>query len=323
MKLLFLRFSSIGDIVLCTPVIRACKVQLNAEIHFVTKTPYKEILTSSPYITKILTFDKNWREVKTQLQENQYDYIIDLHKNIRSKQIKQFLQVKSFSFPKLNIEKWLMVNTKYNRLPDIHIVDRYFKAVESLGVLNDGKGLDFFMADRDFVTIKSKDLKGQTMMPLVSIVLGATYGTKKIPVALCHQIISNLSAHIFLIGGPDETDTGELLSIDYDHVTNGCGKYSIAQSASILQQSDIVITGDTGMMHIAAALKKKIIMVWGSTVPEFGMGPYMTESYSFAVDNLSCRPCSKLGYDQCPKGHFKCMLNHNPAAIIDTIQTNL
>ncbi|RTQ44044.1 glycosyl transferase, partial [Hymenobacter gummosus] len=63
----------------------------------------------------------------------------------------------------------------------------------------------------------------------------------------------------------------------------------------------------TGQMHIAAAFRKEIISVWGNTVPEFGMYPFRTEFRALEVEGLGCRPCSKIGYEKCPQGHFRCM----------------
>ena len=307
MKVLILRFSSIGDIVLTTPVIRAVKQQLGAEVHFLTKEKFGTLLSANPNIDRIHTFDKDILEVKKTLIEEAYDFIIDLHKNFRSGQVKRWLGTSSSSFSKLNIEKWMMVNGKIDLLPDVHIVDRYFaKASDHLDIKNDGKGLDFHIADSDNVDVYG-GFEMNTAEQFVCLVLGATYFTKRIPITLVERIVGSSEHKFILIGGPEEKNLGDQLAESNPNVKNACGAYSIAQSASIIEQSSVVITGDTGMMHIAAAFKKPIIMVWGSTIQKFGMGPYETDVTHFKVDNLSCRPCSKLGYDQCPKGHFRCM----------------
>ena len=114
-----------------------------------------------------------------------------------------------------------------------------------------------------------------------------------------------------MLPNKDGFEVGEELSQGLAHVTNACGKYNLDQSASIISQSNAVITSDTGMMHIAAALKKRVFMMWGNTVPAFGMGPYKTKVSNYEVEGLSCRPCSKLGKNECPKGHFKCMINQD------------
>lgn len=317
MKVLFLRFSSIGDIVLCTPVIRAVKQQLGAEVHFLTKKSYESVLAENPYIDELISFQDDVAEVKEKLIGSKYDFIVDLHNNLRSAKVKTWLKVDNASFPKFNVQKWLLVNTKINRLPDLHIVDRYFMATRNLGLVqNDGKGLDYFIGDRDKVDLTTAFDGKLHKQKFACLVLGATYFTKRIPETLAVELISKSTVPVVLIGGPEEKEIGEELAKAKENVINTCGSYNLNQSASLVEQSDLVITGDTGVMHIAAAFKKKIIMIWGNTVADFGMGPYETEAYHFKVSGLSCRPCSKLGYHTCPKGHFKCMKAQDTEGIV-------
>ena len=140
LKILVIRFSSIGDIVLTTPVIRALKQQLpGARVHFLTKLRFEPVLKSNPYIDKLWLYDQNFNEIIPRLKAERFDYIVDLHKNFRSTYVRLLLGRPSGSFNKLNIRKWLIVNFKWNFLPGIHIVDRYFRAVQKLGVNNDGR----------------------------------------------------------------------------------------------------------------------------------------------------------------------------------------
>src|SRR5262245_21716119 len=142
MKILILRFSSIGDIVLTTPVPRCVKTQLeNVEVHYATKAQYRSILESNPYVDKVFLLGGNLNDLVSELRKEKYDVILDLHNNLRTRILKWKLGVKSYSFDKLNIEKWLMVNFKINKLPDVHIVDRYLETAKSLGVKNDALGL--------------------------------------------------------------------------------------------------------------------------------------------------------------------------------------
>jgi len=144
MKILVVRFSSIGDIVLTTPVVRCLKTQIdNAEIHYVTKIQYQSILQDNPYIDKFILLQESLADLIQDLKKEKYDVVIDLHNNLRTRILKWKLGVRSFSFNKLNIEKWLMVNLKINHLPDQHIVDRYLETTKSLGIKNDALGLDY------------------------------------------------------------------------------------------------------------------------------------------------------------------------------------
>ncbi len=309
MKILIIRFSSIGDVVLTTPVIRCCKQQLkNSEIHFVTKASFKSTLEHNPNLDKLITFEKDFTEVLPQLKKENYDFVIDLHNNLRSTRLKLALGKKSSTFKKLNVKKWLAVNLKSKTaLPDVHIVQRYLEAAAALGVKDDCKGLDYFISDKDSVDVSSIDpnLKNG----FVSLVVGGSYYTKKIPLNKLIEICNNSKLPIVLLGGKEDHSLAEQVISKTKNTFNVCGKFTLNQSSFVIRNSSFVITSDTGLMHIAAAFGKKIFSLWGNTIPEFGMYPYKPGEGSkiLEVKNLKCRPCSKLGYSKCPKGHFKCM----------------
>ena len=303
LKILVVRFSSIGDIVLTTPVVRMLKKQLNAQVHYLTKSSYVSLLKNNPYIDSVYQIDASINEVIGDLKKENYDYVIDLHNNLRTQILKFKLGVPSRNFNKLNMEKFMLTNFKLDNMPKIHIVDRYLETVKHLGVKNDNQGLDFFLSANDKMDI--------SIFPknYIVFVIGGQHATKILPNEKIISIIKKVNKPVLLVGGPEDAHRGEEIAKACDKVVNTCGKYSILQSASLVQQATMVITHDTGMMHIAAAFNKKIYSVWGNTVPEFGMYPYLESEQSkrIEVKGLNCRPCSKIGYDKCPKGHFKCM----------------
>ncbi len=323
-KLLLIRFSSIGDIVLTTPVVRAIKQQSDFELHILTKNQHTAIYDANPNVDKVHSFNKSISECFKDINNEKFDVIVDLQKNMRSHNVKRQLKINSYTFPKLNIEKWLLVNLKVNRLPDIHIVDRYFKAVEPLGILNDGLGLEYYIPKDDEVIPEEIDTKLKS--GYISFVIGGQHSTKILPPEKAAQIISKIEKPIVLLGGPDDKERGdEIVSLVPNSViVNTCGSLNVNQSASLVKQADVVITNDTGLMHIAAAFNKPTISIWGNTVPDFGMYPYMPENksnyYIAEVANLSCRPCSKIGYKKCPKKHFKCMMDQDVDAIVEVVE---
>ena len=303
LKILVVRFSSIGDIVLTTPVVRMLKKQLNAQVHYLTKSSYVSLLKNNPYIDSVYQIENSITEVIADLKKEKYDYVIDLHNNLRTQILKIRLAVPAKSFNKLNFEKFLITNFKLNMMPKTHIVDRYLETVKSIGVKNDNQGLDFFLSDNDKIDI--------SIFPLdyIIFVIGGQHATKILPTEKIISIIKKINKPVLLVGGSEDFERGEVIITNTDKVVNTCGEYSILESASLVQQAKMIITHDTGMMHIAAAFQQKIYSVWGSTVPEFGMYPYLESEQSkrIEVKNLNCRPCSKIGYEKCPKGHFKCM----------------
>lgn len=312
-KFLIIRFSSIGDIVLTTPVIRCLRKRYpDATIHFLTKQSYKSILESNPYLDKVHTLGDSFELMLHELGSEEYDYIIDLHHNLRTLRIKRFLKkVKAFSFDKLNVEKFIYTNLKINTLPKKHIVDRNLETLSSLGVANDGLGLDYFIPQKD--TISHKDLPASHLLGYIAVVIGAALATKKMPLHKLKEMCAAINYPIILLGDKGDQEEGRIIAeADDIKIYNACGKFNLNESADILRGAKLVITHDTGLMHIAAALQKPIISIWGNTVPAFGMYPYYgklsAQHYDVVeIHKLWCRPCSKIGYKKCPLGHFKCM----------------
>jgi len=328
-KFLIIRFSSIGDIVLTTPVIRCLRKKYpDAEIHFLTKQSFRSIVAHNPYINKIHTLGDSFELMLHELQTEEYDYIIDLHHNLRTLRIKRFLKnAKSFSFNKLNVEKFILTNLKINTLPKKHIVDRCLETVVSFGVVNDDMGLDYFIPKMD--EIKKDDIPTSHMHGYIAIVIGAALATKKLPLHKLKALCSAIDHPVILLGGKEDYEDGkEIAKVDEIKIYNACGKFNLNESADLVKGSKLVISHDTGLMHIAAALQKPIISVWGNTVPSFGMYPYYgtrsNKQYDVVeINKLWCRPCSKIGFKKCPKGHFKCMEKIDVNDIVNLVNQHL
>jgi heptosyltransferase-2 len=318
LKFLIIRFSSIGDIVLTTPVIRCLRKKFpDAEIHYLTKQAFASIVITNPYINKVHVLQNDIDVIIDELKNENFNFIIDLHNNLRTGKIKKALvKIKAFTLNKLNVQKWIYVNTKINVMPAKHIVDRYMETVKSLGVINDGVGLGYFIHEKDIV--RQQDIPVSHSHGFIAIVIGAAHNTKRFPVHKLKELCLKINHPIILLGGKDDyANAVEIASIDTIKIYNACGKFNISESADLVKRSKFVISNDTGLMHIAAAFKKTIISLWGNTVPSFGMYPYKTTYQVFDVKKLWCRPCSKIGYSKCPLGHFKCMENISVDAIVD------
>jgi len=329
------------------------KLQTGAEIHYLTKKGFRSIVEVNPHISKVYTIEKRVGEVLPNLRKEKYDYIIDLHHNLRTFLIKWAMPfVKCYSFKKLNFEKWLLVNFKINRLPKVHIVDRYLETVRPLGVVNDGAGLDFFLNEdmsgppeclwagfqnlkflnREFLLpTPSKGGKASVVNSVirnnyVAFPIGAGLATKALTIEKIINICQSIDYPIVLLGGKQEIEKGKQIELgleNKENTLNLVAKCSLLESAAIVKYATVVLTGDTGLMHIAAAFHRPIVSVWGNTVPEFGMYPYYPKGIDLhtlmEVKGLSCRPCSKIGFGECPKGHFKCIEQLEIHEIIATV----
>lgn len=321
MKILIIRFSSIGDIVLTSPVVRCLKQQLSScELHYLTKVHFQQILEANPAISKIYAIEKDVKEVIPALKAEKYDVIIDLHNNIRSRQISAALKTKTYRYDKQRIKRFLLTQFKINLLNN-HVVDRYFTAVTPLHVINDGKGLDYFIPEKDNVTMQQMPFTH--LAGYCVIVVGAKHFTKQIPMVKLEELCSKIKIPILLMGGPDDVYMGLQLENMYPFkISSACGRYNINQAAAVIKRAKYVITPDTGMMHIAAAFNKRIISIWGGTEKRLGFTPYlMNNTTSVIIENnqLSCRPCHKHGLDKCPKGHFKCMMDLDMQKVVDVL----
>ena len=216
-------------------------------------------------------------------------------------------------------------------MPKVHIIDRYLETVKSFGVQNDGEGMDYFIPENERVPMH--DIPASHHAGFISIVIGASFYTKKLPVDKLQELCRKINHPIILLGGKEEREEGDAIaSVDPIKVYNACGKFSLHESADLVRQSKVVVAQDTGLMHMAAALKKPVVAVWGSTTPSFGMTPYYGDNFlqlhpdpydNVQVLKLWCRPCTKIGRDKCPQGHFKCMRNLSLDEIVADVEKRL
>jgi ADP-heptose:LPS heptosyltransferase len=337
MKFLVIRFSSIGDIVLTTPAIRCMKQQLpGAELHFLSKRCFEAVTACNPYIDRFFYYDHNLEELIGELKKEQYDYVIDFQKNVRSYKIRAALKVKVLSFKKLRLEKFFLTKLHVDIMPGRHITQRCLDTVRPLGVEDDGYGLDYFLDKNDLV--RESELPHSHRNGYVAVVIGASYYSKKLPVDKLRQLCLLIGWPIILIGGKEDIREGEAIAAaDPEKIWNACGRYSLNGSAGLIRRSELVISHDTGMQYIACAFHKQVLAIWGGTSPLLDVEPYYGERYlmqrealsilegspgramtpyiNFVVPGLGCQPCSSYGSKKCPAGHFKCMKQQDVYAI--------
>lgn len=316
MKILVIRLSSMGDIIYTTPVVRCLKEQLpQAEIHFLTKPQFKYIYDHNPYLDKLLLLKPKLSDTVADIRAEKYDYLIDLHTNIRTTLIKARTGIKSSTYNKQRIRKWLSLKFNLKLVPPVHLVDRYMKTVEFLGVKNDGKPIDYYIKNN----YQLQDLLPPThQQGYIAFVIGATHFTKRMPNEKVISICRQLKYPVVLLGGLDVKENGDKIAAACgEQVYNSCSITSLDQSVYLVSKSISVIGFDTGLTHIAEAFDRPIVSIWGSTVPELvGVQPYHVKESLVAGVDLPCRPCSKYGLEKCPLGHFRCMNDISEESII-------
>jgi ADP-heptose:LPS heptosyltransferase len=299
----------------------------------------KAVTIGNPYIDHFHYFDKDLQATINQLKACKFDYIIDLHKNYRTYQIQKALGVPSLSYEKLSLQKFLLTKLHLNFMPMRHIADRCLDALSSLGIVNDGKGLDYFIPKE--TTINNSALPASFESGYIALVIGASYATKKLPVSALQQLCHKIPYPIVLIGGKeDEAEGAAVEAINPIKVWNACGKFNLQESALLVKQARTVISHDTGFLYIACAFHKKTVAIWGATSPALQVEPYYptvqqvnqttlnTETastilnnnemyFNAIVPNLPCQPCSNYGTNHCPQGHFACMQQQDLQSIAD------
>ena len=331
-KILIIRFSSIGDIVLASPVFRCVKKQLpNVEVHFITKLSYKIVTAANPYIDKFFYYDDNIEELIVTLKAENYDHVIDLHNNIRSNKIKRSLGRDTYTIDKLTLQKFLLTQLNIDVMPNRHITQRSLDAVLPLSVKDDGGGLDYFIAKQ--YEVKPEDIPTGHLAGYIVIVIGATYFTKRFPVAKIIELCSKINHPIILLGGKEDMTNGKIIAeTDSIKIYNACGKFNISESADIIKKAKLVISNDTGMQYIACALKRPLIALWGGTTPDLDVEPYYGSNfmihqqkpiYENVVLGLKCQPCSKYGLNKCPLDHFNCMEKINVDELVQRVKSRL
>ena len=327
-KILVIRLSSIGDIIWTTPVVRCLKKQIkDVELHYCTKIQYRSLVEANPYIDKLHYLENDLSSLIEELKKEQYDFVVDLHKNIRSFMIKFKLGVRSASYNKLWVQRFFFTKFQINFMPNCHVVDRYMDTVKQLGVTNDDQGIDYIIPAHEEIDINS--LPEDFRNGYIAFVIGGSGYTKILPFEKMVQLCDKISRPVVLIGSKEDYEAGKKLEDFFNQsiadesfeeglqklnkktvVYNACGRFSIGQSASLVKQSDYVFGHDTGLTHLGAAFRKTIFSIWGGTVPN-NFYSYGTRFYILENTDLKCRPCSKSGRKKCPRGHFKCM-KENP-----------
>ncbi|RYY32340.1 MAG: glycosyltransferase family 9 protein [Sphingobacteriaceae bacterium] len=317
MKILVIRFSSMGDIIYTTPIVRCLKQQLpDAEIHFLTKPAFKYIYDGNPYVDKLLLLKDTLSATITEIKDEKYDHIVDLHNNLRTTIIKLRTGIRATTYKKQTIRKWLSLKFRRQLVPPVHLVDRYMKAAAVLGVKNDGLPIDYFIKGSYNV---EQLLPQSHQNGYIAFIIGATHFTKRMPNEKIISICSMLSMPVLLLGGNDVAANGDVIAASNPgKIYNACGKTSLDESVFLVSNAKSIIGFDTGLTHIAEAFDRPIVSIWGGTVPELlGVQPYHVKNSLVAGIDLECRPCSKFGLAACPLGHFRCMNDQPEKAIAD------
>lgn len=327
-KILIIRLSSIGDIVLASPLVRAVRTKYPAaQIDFLAKSEFAELVRFSHHLSTVIELQtadrRELKDLKKRIHEEHYDVILDIHNSLRSRYLRIFSGAKVVEVVKKRVvERFFLVNSKlnfYDRI--IPVAERYLESARRIGITDDGKGLELFIPDETMFAVSSalSKFRLERYDTVIGFAPAAKHYTKRWPqerfVELGVLCAKERKAKILIFGGKEDVEyCGDIAQMINTASGSGvaetfAGRFSLLETAAALDSCDVIVCNDTGVMHLGAARQRKIVAVFGSTVREFGFFPYGTESIVMESKGLSCRPCSHIGLEQCPKGHFKCMKN--------------
>ncbi len=316
MKILLIQTGSIGRIVQTSPIIRSIRNKMHTKPDIVIDPKYKLVLDQHPNVGEVI--GSNEIHSSTSL----YDIIIDLVYDKFSRKLAKELGNEVYSFRSKTRKEWLFINFKINRLPNKHRIEQHYDFLSTLDLELDEKGLEYFIPEKDLV--EDNWLPETHQHGYAVFALSSPNKTQQLPVQRMIELCDRINKPIVLLGEKKDDSLAEEVENFFRKGTeqqeqeiedlnkkasifNGCGKFNINQQASIIEKSNWVFTHENDLMHIAAAFKKQIFSIWGSSSPLFGEYPFETKFTIFENNKISCRPCSKTGYTKCPKGHFKCM----------------
>ena len=327
-RFLIIRLSSIGDIILTTPLVRALrKAYPNSLIDYLVKEEFLDLLQNNPHIDNVYTFNPRnglkeilrWRK---KIKGNEYTSILDLHRSIRS--ILMTIWLGRVELGKLNknlFKRIVLVKLGINLYKSIvPVTQRYFDAAKRLDLVDDGLGTELFHDGK----IPTKIRNSLENKNIIIMAPGAGYFTKRwLPeyfAKLADKLIDKYNAEVYLIGSSaDKKVCSEIRKSMNNYVHDLSGNFSILETSAIIDASDALITNDTGMMHVAVSQKKPVLAFFGSTTEELGFFPYGQKYKVLENKDLNCRPCSHVGRDKCPKRHFKCMKEISPELAYNSI----
>lgn len=321
-KILIIRLSSLGDILLTTPFIRAIKTQFpQIKIEMLIREEYADVIKLNLYIDNKLLFkkdDKSNIALIEQLRNNNYQLVIDLQNNLRSKKITSSLNIKTVKFQKRSFDKFLLVNFKINKLREVPKISvRYSNTIQDLKL--DEQGLDLF-TDRS----ANSELNGKNN--LIGFCPGARHYTKRWPKEYFVELGNKLTQDgytIVLFGGKIDKEICAELIDKISGAINLSNNDELLQTAADMKLCKAIVCNDSGLMHTASATGTKVIAIFGSTVKEFGFAPYNCTNLILENNSLTCRPCSHIGRSDCPKKHFDCMKSIKPEFVFEKLKSFL
>jgi len=323
LTVLLVRFSSIGDILLTTPLVRALRRRHpDAQLVYVTKRALTPLVTDNPHVSRVVALEPGEpvTHLAARLRTLEPTHGLDLHGSLRSLALRVLLRCRWSGYSKRRLARALLVRVKRDlfsqRTP---VPERYFEAARRLGVRPDTNPPEFFLGAaaraRVHHWLRERGFKDR---PVVALAPGAAHATKRWPIAnwvAAAERLRDAGVHLVVVGGPDDRGAAQQLA---PLAELAAGEFTLQETGALLAHSRAVVSGDTGVMHMATGVGTPVVALFGPTVEQFGFFPYRARATVLQRD-LPCRPCSTMGSARCPLGHHRCLRDIAPAEVADAV----
>lgn len=333
MKILVIRISSLGDVILSTYVVRLLRNAFpESQIDFLVANQFSQVFKYNPRLNNVIEYDKTkpfYFYLFETLSINNpihYDVIIDLQNNLRSRIYSLGKGTNIYRFNKRRFFKFKLVYLKKRTNDYLQIPILYRDTIPNLNRFDDNLGLELWtekdLSRGEYLPHKKKLQK--INLGKIAIAPGSKHFTKSLParkfVDLINLFRDRFNSQIILLGGNEDFDVCDRIARATPGVENLAGKTDLIRTAELIDEMDMVISNDSAMVHIASARKVPVVQIFGSTVPEFGFTPFRTPNAIVENNEVDCRPCTHFGKSRCPKGHFKCMEDITAEMILSAIE---
>ncbi|HVX88146.1 MAG TPA: glycosyltransferase family 9 protein [Gemmatimonadales bacterium] len=327
-RILLVRFSSMGDILLTSALVRALRARHpDAHIAFLIKAQFAPLVSESPRLTEVLTYRDGdpLLPLARELRARKFTHLMDLHGSLRSRALHWLVPGRWREYSKRRVAREILIRLKKNVYRDTTPeAERFFDAADGLDVRPDGKGLEFYVSDAARAKVDAwLAAKGLAARHFTLLGPGAAHFSKRWPPEYWTELAARLARSgkaIVVTGGRAEREVGDAITAaaraaNRDIVAeNSAGEFALQETGALLQRADALAVGDTGVMHMATAVGTPIVTMMGPTVGPFGFYPYRANATVLERD-LYCRPCTPFGGPTCPEGHHRCLRDIAPAEV--------
>jgi lipopolysaccharide heptosyltransferase II len=331
-RILLVRFSSMGDILLTSALVRSLRMRHpEAHIAFLVKRQFAPLVSESPRLNEVITYGDGepLLGLAKELRARRFTHLLDLHGSLRSRALHFLVPGRWREYSKRRFAREVLIRLKKNIYNDgIPEAERFFDAAEGLDVRPDGKGLEFFVSDAARANVdRWLATQGVSGRSFVLLGPGAAHFSKRWPAEYWTDLAGKLAweeRSIVVTGGKAEREVGDAIVAAARAAgsgivaANSAGEFSLQETGALLQRAESLTVGDTGVMHMATAVGTPIVTMMGPTVGPFGFYPYRANATVLERD-LYCRPCTPFGGPTCPEGHHRCLRDIAPDEVLTAI----